>query len=855
MFIFERAKIMKAKSAANTESFPIIQIVITFFLVIAAFALGNNLIKEDLPVVTSWWMWIMIIGIAYFPLTYSIFHRFTDGGYIIGKGLGIAISSWIVWAFSTFHLFRYSRVSCIVVVLVSAAISYTLYIVLCRKKGKKAFEGLNMTKISYMALFEAMFLLAFIALCYVRSFRVTITCDTEKYMDFGFLASALNSDYMPANDMWFAGKPINYYYFGIYVASFLSKISGTTAGYGYNLGLMTIMALGMMQVYSIAHELIKLAADEVGKRRNKPVSGMLKLFLSHSGAAFTSLTVFIAGNMQYVLYAYIIPWIQKTFMKVEPDSYWFPDATRFIQDTVKDTNGIEQTGDLIHEFPSYSFVLGDLHAHVTDIMFVLVIISVLFAFLLNRKEKMEEARNKAVYVTFGKWKDYISYAVTPEIIVVSFLIGIFRVTNYWDFPIYFIVSGAVILFSNAIITGFKLKALILTAVHAAEVIVISTIVALPFNINYDSMVSSIGICGTHSSLYELAVLWLLPVSVCIGLFAVAISIYNKKVAAVEASTPKKGSMIKRSEPADPMIRGKESHKINHLFSFIYKLELSDLFILTIAACAMGLVLMPELIYVVDIYGGAYARTNTMFKLTYQAYIMFGIVMGYAITRFIGFAETKAQRILSIIACMFVIWTFGYFSLSLKSFVGEVDKPDSKYRTLDSYNVIQENESAGVKETIDWVRNNVEPGAVILQMNSTSYKNFATISAFTGNPTVVGWSYHEWLWRNGGKPLVYPKIITERDNDVITLYTTEDVNEARRLIEEYDIDYIYVGLTETMNGKSVTDEYRDDTTFYKGSYYDRINTNHALIKSLGTVVYDGHTEASGYQTYIVKVDRQ
>ena len=38
----------------------------------------------------------------------------------------------------------------------------------------------------------------------------------------------------------------------------------------------------------------------------------------------------------------------------------------------------------------------------------------------------------------------------------------------------------------------------------------------------------------------------------------------------------------------------------------------------------GLALLPEIVYVKDIYSGSYKRANTMFKLTYQAFIMFGI---------------------------------------------------------------------------------------------------------------------------------------------------------------------------------------------------------------------------------------
>lgn len=49
-------------------------------------------------------------------------------------------------------------------------------------------------------------------------------------------------------------------------------------------------------------------------------------------------------------------------------------------------------------------------------------------------------------------------------------------------------------------------------------------------------------------------------------------------------------------------------------------------------CAIGLVLIPELVYVRDIYENGNARANTMFKLTYQAYIMFGMTMAYVIFR-------------------------------------------------------------------------------------------------------------------------------------------------------------------------------------------------------------------------------
>lgn len=78
--------------------------------------------------------------------------------------------------------------------------------------------------------------------------------------------------------------------------------------------------------------------------------------------------------MHYVVYGQIIPFIQK-LKGEEVSSYWFPDATRYIgfNPDVEDKT--------IHEFPCYSFVLGDLHAHVVDIMFVLLLLGLLYAWM------------------------------------------------------------------------------------------------------------------------------------------------------------------------------------------------------------------------------------------------------------------------------------------------------------------------------------------------------------------------------------------------------------------------------------------------------------------------------------------
>ena len=130
-----------------------------------------------------------------------------------------------------------------------------------------------------------------------------------------------------------------------------------------------VAGLAFVLPYSLVYQMTK---DRMGKKAAGAV-GWKKAVPQISGI-LAGLSVSIAGNMHYVYYGQIRPWLQKLTGQ-EPDSYWFPDATRYIgfNPDVEDKT--------IHEFPCYSFVLGDLHAHVVNIMFVLLLLGLLYAWM------------------------------------------------------------------------------------------------------------------------------------------------------------------------------------------------------------------------------------------------------------------------------------------------------------------------------------------------------------------------------------------------------------------------------------------------------------------------------------------
>ena len=553
---------------------------------------------------------------------------------------------------------------------------------------------------------------------------------------------------------------------------FLTKISGSTVALTYNLMRTFVAGLAFALPFSLVFQMSRDALGKkllTGKRTALPyVFGIL------AGGA-----VSIAGNMHYVIYSKIIPWIQRLTGQENIDSYWFPDATRYIgyNPDVPDKT--------IHEFPCYSFVLGDLHAHVVNIMFVLTVIGLLYAWMrsIRTREAVIEKLSRKEF-----WKRHL---LMPHLLLVSVFLGMFQWTNFWDFVIYFVVAGGVVLFTNCIQFRGKVKLVLgVTAAQAAEVLGIALLVILPFTLQFDSMVQGIALAQNHSMIHQLLVLWGLPVFLTV-LFLIFL-LWEKL------------HILKRKS----------------LYRLLRSIKTPDLFAVIMGLCAIGLVLIPELVYVRDIYENGNARANTMFKLTYQAYIMFGMTMAYVIFRLIFLTGRKVFQILAGVGLFFLLWTFGYFGNSVQAWFGNVWEVSS-YQGLNATAFLETDFPADAA-AIRWLRENIEGSPVVLEANGDSYTGYERVSAMTGLPTILGWYVHEWLWRNDVEDL------NEKSADVQTIYTSADEGQVEALLEEYEVSYIFVGSKER-------EKYGE-------------NLNETLLRGLGEIVFED--ASSG--TYIIKV---
>ena len=731
-------------------------------------ALSAFLLQGDVWTFWTWYLLALVLGTAAMPLTGRLFRRFQDRGWMFSKVTAIAVSGFLTWFLVAVKIIKFTTMTCIVVTLVCAAASLILY---CREQ-KAGFECIPFAHLDLVYAEELLFFAAFLLWTYFAGFHPA-AYGTEKFMDYGFMEAMMRSKTLPATDLWYSQGKINYYYGGQYFAVFLTKLSGAKVELTYNLMRTFVAGLAFAMPFSLVHQMVTDRLGKTGSRWKKALPSVTGIL--------AGISVSIAGNMHYVVYGQIIPFIRK-LKGEEVSSYWFPDATRYIgfNPDVEDKT--------IHEFPCYSFVLGDLHAHVVDIMFVLLLLGLLYAWMkkVRTTELSGESMSRREF-----WKKQL---LMPQLLATGALLGMFHWTNYWDFVIYFVVTCGAALFMNIIGQKGKIRwALGVTAAQAAEILILATVIILPFTLQFDTsnMVQGIALAQHHSLPHQLLVLWGLPGILTI-LFVVSLLIEK--------------------------LRGAEQKSLYHLLTSI---RLPDLFAVLMGLCAIGLVLIPELVYVRDIYENGNARANTMFKLTYQAYIMFGMTMIYAIFRLLIIGKNKILKVLAFIGLFFFVWTCGYFGNSVHSWFGEVWKP-SQHKGLNATAFLETDFPEDVNG-IRWLKENISDAPVVLEANGDSYSEYERVSAMTGLPTIMGWYVHEWLWRGNLSDL------NAKIEEIQEIYTSTDETRVKELLEEYNVSYIFVGSCER-------NKYGADM-------------NNDLLKSLGEVVF----QDSEYPTYIVKIN--
>jgi YYY domain-containing protein len=717
----------------------------------------------DFWIVVRWWGTLFLVGTIAYPITKQLFSRWFDRGYLFAKAVGMALVTYLVYLFGILHVVPFTTISIGIALGVTFLIG--LWINLAVYTEEKPRRRALIRKGIILFIEEVFFFAALLLWSWVKGHEPSIH-GLEKFMDYGFTQSILNSRYFPAPDMWYAGTPINYYYFGHTVMAMLTRLSGLDLAYTFNLMLATIFAFTLTMSFSIAYQLIGTIRG-VGKR--------MHLW----GAILTAYILTLGGNLQ-TLYAFTKgytgdnpPPFWTLFWKFSElgriseglDKYWYANATRFIPYT-------------IHEFPSYSFVVSDVHGHVLSIPFVLLAVALLIVCFgdISQDENTESGPSASLGVSMNYgWLRLGFYGI---------LVAILLMTNALDGPIYLGLFLMLYVLHNFKFIRQWRKHWKPILIQTGGVIFVAGLASIPFMAHFTSFVSGVAVnCPIaplantrfgpilfegvekcqHSPLWMMVILWGFFIYCGVWLLT---RIFNFKVTL-------------RSKTKKLLMNSKYTQ--------------TQLLLVIFFLFSVALIIFPEFFYFKDIYP-MHFRSNTMFKLGYQAFMLFSLVSGYTIVFFLKNSARKVTRILFflfLIPQLFLVCIYPYFSV--RSYFDSL----RTYKGLYGLTWMMEQYPSDYA-SIMWLKSQ-SSSSVIVEADGDSYTDYARFSAFTGLPTIVGWPVHEWLWR-GSYDVVAP-----RREEVRQIYESDDPDITREILGKYKVQYVVVGVLERQKYTSLRED--------------------------------------------------
>ena len=764
-----------------------------------------------------WLLAIELLGLVALPLTFLLFHRLPDRGYTLAKPLALVLFPFVLWILGLTHLIPNSRFTIIGILVLGTGVSAWL---LYRYKDQAAIFVRAEWRTLLVA--EGVFL-AFLLLWLGIASGAPAINHTEKLMDFGFVNAVLQSRFFPPEDPWLAGHSISYYYFGHFIMAFLIKLTGIPSGVGYNLAVTLVPALVAMGAFGLIYNLVRL-------------SGAGRAVALGFGLTAPALVVLV-GNLEGALeFIHLRGWGGDGFWGwigvkglesganagsgAFPDQYWWWWRSTRVIDTLADGQSLDYT---ITEFPFFSFILGDLHAHVMSLPFMILVLS------LGLNLFLSPAR-----LGF-RW--LVSHPL--EAGALALFLGSLAFINAWDFPLMVAILLALVLAKSYGQEGGNLQLALRNTVYLlGPVVLLAVVLFLPFYwtlVGQATLVLPLEDQSTRPFLFFIVIglLFLLGLSfllrqlsdmtrpdprqwpaafaaimVPLAPFLVWAAIVLVSTAITDGTAQgitKVGGRLLWILPGLAMVSLAG-------FSAAQRLLLGRdpliAFPLLLLAAAMLILVGAELFYVVDVFGGAFRRMNTVFKVYYQAWLLLALVGAYALYHWHqqrparGVGPRLGHYTWIVVVGLLAVASL-YYSVGAGLDRAGLLRQGSTLEdnTLDGLAFLR-GSGSGEYAAIQWLRGQA-PWGRIVEAVGDDYSEYGRISAGTGLPTVLGWKGHERQWRGSSRPF------RGREEDVAQIYRSDDSMEALRLLQRYEVRYVYVGRRErTSYGEAGMEKFDD-----------------------------------------------
>jgi len=326
------------------------------------------------PVIV-WALGLLILSVGLWPWTTRIFRSIPD------RGAGLAIPSALFAAFFVLRIcwllfpFQPHPAWCLLICLGLSMLGWALHPPFNGSFGTAA----RMRSAAIRAV--GLFFVLFFFWVRIRAADPGIS-HTEQPMDFMWMNAAAASQGPIVRDAWFGGEPATYYTDGHQFLAFLTLLFGQPLSIGVNLSQATLFAMTGL----LAAEAARLWT---GSRVAGRIAALLLLGVSSPLGSWDALS---GGNQ----------------------GWWWWRATRVLKDGPT---------ELITEFPFFSFWLGDNHAHVIGLPFLLL--GVVGALVIQRSRWLTLYTLLPAGLALA-WAWRINPWQTPTVLALTLLGGVAR---------------------------------------------------------------------------------------------------------------------------------------------------------------------------------------------------------------------------------------------------------------------------------------------------------------------------------------------------------------------------------------------------------------------------------------------
>ena len=761
-----------------------------------------------LPVV-AWLVVVQGIGLLAFPLAFVVFRPLADRGWLLAKGLGLLLVGLVTWLLASLELVTFGKlgVACGVLALFAASV-VTLTI------HRKSILRFLKDRWKTVAFAELVFLAAFFAFVLIRMANPDLWHPYrggEKPMDMAYLNAVLKSSFMPPYDPWFGGGYINYYYWGQFLVAMLIHATGIVPEIAVNLTVPLFFALTVAFGYSIVYNLASSSKRE---------GAVPPVLAGICGGLFVAVLGNLDGAIQVVQGAWRA--VAEAIPVAEFD-FW--RSSRMM--------GPDPPGHEITEFPYFTFLFADPHAHLLALPFTLLGIGVAAAVVLGM------ARRRALE---SVW----SPAQVCRVVMLGLAVGALRLLNTWDYPTYLLLGmGAVTLGEYLAQGGLSLSMLFRAAAKSIIVFAVGYLAFLPYHLNYEAFFTGIESTTNNTALLQFLAIHGLFVfiigSFCVwelrSVFARAWEKANRLT--VLSENPESGSssapVVERLQfgvgtllavIAALVLVGYALTALTSGFDWSTVLVIGILIALTGAVgvralgsggreapvpafvCLMALTAFSVVVGLDFIrVEGDIDRMNSVFKFYLQVWVLLALVSAYMVWRLLGSSMFSGDRRWKFRYAWAAVLAALVIGSAIYPVLGTQDRLRDRFEgnvtplTLDglafvSGSVYRDREGRIDMERdfegIRWLRENVQGSPVVLEANTPTYRWGGRVSIHTGLPSVVGWKWHQEQQRWG-----YRDMVASRIRDVDYIYSTSDASQAMSLLNRYDVKYVYLGQVERL----------------------------------------------------------